>query len=74
MKAEEQEAVQISQLYPNQIYPVDGQVFKSLIDASLKWLKTNQQAVNVLNVFPVPDGDTGTNMVLTMQAACDHNS
>jgi DAK2 domain fusion protein YloV len=71
MKAEEQEAVQIGQLYPNQIYPVDGQVFKTLIDASLKWLKTNQQIVNVLNVFPVPDGDTGTNMVLTMQAACD---
>ncbi len=59
------------QLYPNQKYPVDGQVFKSLIEASLAWLRTNQQAVNVLNVFPVPDGDTGTNMVLTMQAAWD---
>jgi hypothetical protein len=35
------------------------------------WLKTNQQNVNSLNVFPVPDGDTGTNMVLTMQAAFD---
>jgi hypothetical protein len=33
------------------------------------WLRTNQQLVNSLNVFPVPDGDTGTNMVLTMQAA-----
>ncbi|OGO60386.1 MAG: hypothetical protein A2032_02825 [Chloroflexi bacterium RBG_19FT_COMBO_49_13] len=50
-------------------YPIDGQVFKSLVEASLTWLRTNQQAVNVLNVFPVPDGDTGTNMVLTMQAA-----
>jgi len=59
------------QLYPNQKYPVDGQVFKTLIESSLTWLRTNQQAVNVLNVFPVPDGDTGTNMVLTMQAACD---
>ncbi|MGZ6346761.1 MAG: DAK2 domain-containing protein, partial [Anaerolineales bacterium] len=29
----------------------------------------NQQLVNALNVFPVPDGDTGTNMVLTMQSA-----
>jgi DAK2 domain fusion protein YloV len=58
-------------LYPNQKYPVDGQVFKTLIESSLTWLRTNQQAVNVLNVFPVPDGDTGTNMVLTMQAACD---
>jgi DAK2 domain fusion protein YloV len=59
------------QIYPNQRYPVDGQVFKALIEASLIWLRTNQQAVNVLNVFPVPDGDTGTNMVLTMQAAYD---
>ena len=33
------------------------------------WLRTNQQTVNALNVFPVPDGDTGTNMVLTMQSA-----
>jgi DAK2 domain fusion protein YloV len=49
--------------------PVDGQELKSLIEAGLTWLKTNQQIVNALNVFPVPDGDTGTNMVLTMQAA-----
>jgi DAK2 domain fusion protein YloV len=48
---------------------VDGQTFKSMIEASLAWLKTNQQIVNSLNVFPVPDGDTGTNMLLTMQAA-----
>ncbi len=62
------------QLYPNQKYPIDGQVFKTLIESSLTWLKTNQQAINILNVFPVPDGDTGTNMVLTMQAACDEIS
>ncbi|NTW44114.1 MAG: DAK2 domain-containing protein [Anaerolineaceae bacterium] len=52
--------------YPNAI---DGQTFKKMIEASLTWLKTNQQLVNSLNVFPVPDGDTGTNMLLTMQAA-----
>ena len=51
--------------------PVDGQVLKRLIEASLTWLRANQQLVNSLNVFPVPDGDTGTNMVLTMQAAYD---
>ncbi len=34
-------------------------------------MRTNQQLVNSLNVFPVPDGDTGTNMLLTMQAAYD---
>lgn len=48
---------------------IDGQKLKSLIEASIAWLKTNQQIVNSLNVFPVPDGDTGTNMLLTMQAA-----
>lgn len=51
--------------------PVDGHALKSLIEAGLSWLRTNQQSVNALNVFPVPDGDTGTNMVLTMQAAYD---
>ena len=39
------------------------------MEAGLTWLRTNQQIVNALNVFPVPDGDTGTNMVLTLQAA-----
>ena len=54
--------------------PVDGQALKSLTEAGLTWLRTNQQTVNSLNVFPVPDGDTGTNMVLTMQAAWDEIS
>lgn len=48
---------------------IDGNQFKQFIEASLRWLKANQQLVNSLNVFPVPDGDTGTNMLLTMQAA-----
>ncbi len=51
--------------------PLDGQALKALVSAGLTWLRTNQQIVNSLNVFPVPDGDTGTNMVLTMQAAYD---
>jgi DAK2 domain fusion protein YloV len=49
---------------------VDGILLKFLAHAGLSWLGANQQTVNALNVFPVPDGDTGTNMVLTMQAAC----
>jgi len=49
--------------------PIDGQALKKLIEAGLTWLRANQQMVNALNVFPVPDGDTGTNMVLTMQSA-----
>jgi DAK2 domain fusion protein YloV len=49
--------------------PIDGLVLKELVQASLTWLRTNQAMVNALNVFPVPDGDTGTNMTLTMQSA-----
>ncbi len=49
--------------------PLDGQALKKLVEAGLIWLRANQQTVNALNVFPVPDGDTGTNMVLTMQSA-----
>ncbi len=49
--------------------PFDGQALKRLIEAGLTWLKTNQRTVNSLNVFPVPDGDTGTNMMLTMTSA-----
>lgn len=51
--------------------PIDGQALKSLIVAGLTWLRTNQEIVNALNVYPVPDGDTGINMVLTMQSAYD---
>ncbi len=51
--------------------PIDGRGLKTLLESGMVWLKTNQQIVNSLNVFPVPDGDTGTNMVLTMQAAFD---
>ena len=49
---------------------IDGKLLKELVFAGVTWLNTNQQTINDLNVFPVPDGDTGTNMCLTMQAAC----
>ena len=49
--------------------PIDGLMLKQLVDAGLTWLRTNHQIVNALNVFPVPDGDTGTNMLLTMTSA-----
>ncbi len=50
-------------------YVVDGQGFKRLFKSALAWLQRHQAAVNALNVYPVPDGDTGTNMVLTMRSA-----
>lgn len=48
---------------------IDGHNLRQALSAGLTWLRTHQQVVNSLNVFPVPDGDTGTNMALTMQAA-----
>ena len=48
---------------------INGQSMKRLVEAGMTWLRVNQQTVNALNVFPVPDGDTGTNMTLTMQSA-----
>ncbi|HKZ83615.1 MAG TPA: DAK2 domain-containing protein [Anaerolineae bacterium] len=51
------------------LYALSGLQLKEMVQASVSWLRVNQQAVNALNVFPVPDGDTGTNMLLTMQAA-----
>jgi DAK2 domain fusion protein YloV len=51
------------------IYSINGQDLKKAFYAALVWFKNHQQVINSLNVFPVPDGDTGTNMFLTMQSA-----
>ncbi len=48
---------------------VDGHLIKQLFGSGLAWLEINKERVNQLNVFPVPDGDTGTNMWLTMRHA-----
>ena len=48
---------------------VNGRALKTMIAAGYAWLERHKEIVNALNVFPVPDGDTGTNMVLTMRAA-----
>lgn len=47
----------------------DGQTLKALAEAGKNWLEVNYERVNELNVFPVPDGDTGINMLLTMRNA-----
>ena len=38
--------------------PINGLQLKELAQAGLLWLRTNQQTVNALNVFPVPDGES----------------
>ena len=49
----------------------DGRRLRWLFAAGLAWLERNQGTVDALNVFPVPDGDTGKNMVLTMRSASE---
>ena len=51
------------------ILKVDGIVLRRMITAGANLLNQNRNAVDDLNVFPVPDGDTGTNMSLTALAA-----
>jgi len=53
------------------ILTCDGQGLQRLLEAGTAWLERHTDAINSLNVFPVPDGDTGTNMLLTMQAALE---
>lgn len=47
---------------------IDGVLLKEMISVAASVLEANKQKLNDLNVFPVPDGDTGTNMSLTMQS------
>ena len=49
----------------------DGKRFKRAFLAGASWLSENKEILNRLNVFPVPDGDTGTNMSLTLLSAVD---
>ena len=48
---------------------INGAMLKSMILTAAKLLEINRVTVDALNVFPVPDGDTGTNMSLTLSSA-----
>ncbi len=54
---------------PGDGFLCDGPEIRKALAAGLAWLEHHSEAINALNVFPVPDGDTGTNMVLTLRAA-----
>lgn len=51
---------------------LDGEMLKKALIGAAKFLEKNKEEVNSLNVFPVPDGDTGTNMFLTVNSAIKH--
>jgi DAK2 domain fusion protein YloV len=48
---------------------MDGRRLKELVKAGYFWLRQQEEVVNGYNVYPVPDGDTGTNMMHTMRSA-----
>ena len=48
---------------------INGQAYKSMVLAAHASLTAHKQQLNDMNVFPVPDGDTGTNMAMTMTNA-----
>ena len=50
---------------------LDSAKILEMIDGGYRYLKANKAMVDALNVFPVPDGDTGTNMSLTMASALE---
>ena len=52
-----------------QVTAIDGLMLREMVLAGTALLERNREKVDALNVFPVPDGDTGTNMSLTMASA-----
>ena len=50
---------------------IGGRQLMAGLSSALAWLQANQEVVNDLNVFPVPDGDTGSNMYLTLRSAVE---
>lgn len=52
---------------------LDGILFARVINAGAANLKAHAKEINDLNVFPIPDGDTGDNMLMTMMGGVRHN-
>jgi DAK2 domain fusion protein YloV len=55
--------------HQRQTLTIDGLKFKRFVQASYLWLRQQEPIINSYNVYPVPDGDTGTNMMHTMRSA-----
>ena len=55
----------------DKISSVAGQDLRDMFSAATSWLEKSSADIDALNVFPVPDGDTGTNMMLTMRSTME---
>jgi uncharacterized protein len=49
--------------------PLSGEEYRQMVAAGTRYVEAHVEEINALNVFPVPDGDTGINMLLTLRAA-----
>ncbi len=54
-----------------QVSSISGQELREMFAAATGWLEKSSAEIDALNVFPVPDGDTGTNMLLTMRSTIE---
>jgi DAK2 domain fusion protein YloV len=54
-----------------QVDAAGGQDLREMFAAATTWLEKSAPDIDALNVFPVPDGDTGTNMLLTMRSVIE---
>jgi DAK2 domain fusion protein YloV len=54
-----------------QVSSITGQDFREMFACATAWLEKSASDIDALNVFPVPDGDTGTNMLLTMRSSIE---
>jgi DAK2 domain fusion protein YloV len=54
-----------------QMKTIAGQDLRDMFSAATSWLEKSSADIDALNVFPVPDGDTGTNMMLTMRSTME---
>ncbi len=55
----------------NEVESVNGQELREMFATATNWLEKSASDIDALNVFPVPDGDTGTNMLLTMRSSLE---
>lgn len=59
----------IKEVFTLELQQIDAKKLSQMFLAGAKYLEKNKEYINELNVFPVPDGDTGTNMTMTIMSA-----
>jgi DAK2 domain fusion protein YloV len=56
---------------PTEVTSLSGSDLRAMFATATAWLERHVESLNAINVFPVPDGDTGTNMYLTLRSLLD---